>query len=262
MTVLAHRHGAAADDALSVLSHVRPDAAMTAHESSRRGLHGRVVDQLGRQVVSGRWSPAAPLPTEDVLAAELGVGRGVVREAIKVLQSKGLLEVRPKTGTRVRPRRAWHLLDADVVAWQFADMARAEDLRELHEIRSTIEAMAARLAASRRTQRQLAEIEANERRVIAAGSEPVARRTAELDFHASIADAAQNTLLAHVNAMVRVALEAIDVTFDDDPESERGGATHRADVSRAIGAGDAEAAETAMRRLEEHEWIRITKELP
>ena len=64
----------------------------------RRGLHGRVVDELGRRVVGGRWSAGSPLPNEDDLAAELGVSRTVVREAIKVLQAKGLVEVRPKTG--------------------------------------------------------------------------------------------------------------------------------------------------------------------
>ena len=119
----------------------------------RRGLHGRVVDELGRLIVGGRWTAESPLPNEDELAAEFGVSRTVVRESIKVLQAKGLVEVRPRTGTRVRARRAWHLLDADVVRWQFADMERGEDLRELHEVRSTIEATAARLAAGRHTAR-------------------------------------------------------------------------------------------------------------
>ena len=122
--------------------------------------------------------------------------------------------------------------------------------------------MAARLAASRRTQRQLAEIEANERR----GSPPAPSRSPDAPPSStsttSIADAAQNTLLAHVNAMVRVALEAIDVTFDDDPESERGGATHRADVrgrsatATPSGGRDGDAAARGTR------MTRIMKELP
>jgi GntR family galactonate operon transcriptional repressor len=174
----------------------------------RRGLHGRVVDELGRLIVSGRWAADSPLPNEDELAAEFGVSRTVVRESIKVLQAKGLVDVRPRTGTRVRARRAWHLLDADVVRWQFADMERGEDMRELHEVRATIGSTAARLAAGRHTAGQLSEIEANERRVEAAWAEPAARRAAELDFHSAIVEAAQNTLLSHVNALIRVALEA------------------------------------------------------
>ena len=160
------------------------------------------------RIVGGAWEGGTPLPNEDELAAELGVSRTVVREAVKALQAKGLVEVRPKTGTRVRPRRAWHLLDADVVAWQFADMERADDLRELYEVRASIAAAAARLAAARRTTEQLAEIEAQQRRIDAAAAEPLARRHADLDFHAAVADAAHNSLLAHATAMVRVALEA------------------------------------------------------
>ena len=109
----------------------RSDREMTDLGYPRRGLHGRVVDELGREIVGGRWMAGSPLPNEDDLAAELGVSRTVVRESIKVLQAKGLVEVRPRTGTRVRARRAWHLLDADVVGWLFADMERGEDLREL-----------------------------------------------------------------------------------------------------------------------------------
>lgn len=225
----------------------------------RRGLHGRVVDELGRLIVSGRWSVESPLPNEDDLAAELGVSRTVVRESIKVLQAKGLVEVRPRTGTRVRARRAWHLLDADVVRWQFADMERGEDLRELHEVRATIGANAARLAAGRHSAGQMSEIEANERRVEASWAEPIARRVAELDFHGAVVDAAQNTLLSHVSSLIRVALEAADVPPDvDDADAAREAATLRAALAKSIRAGDADASEEAMRALIELDWQRMT----
>jgi GntR family galactonate operon transcriptional repressor len=229
--------------------------------SPRRGLHGRIVEELGRRVVGGRWASGSPLPNEDDLVAELGVSRTVVREAIKVLQAKGLVEVRPKTGTRVRTRRAWHLLDPDVVGWLYADLERGDDLgdlRELQEVRSTIEAAAARLAAGRRTNEQLAEIEANERRVEAAWAEPVARREADLDFHGAVVEAAHNSLLSHVNALIRVALEASAGSSDSDTESARRGAALRASVARAIRAGDAEASEAAMRSLVEHDWTQFS----
>jgi DNA-binding FadR family transcriptional regulator len=220
--------------------------------ASRRGLHGRTVEELGRRVVGGQWPAGTPLPTEDELAGTLGVSRTVVREAIKVLQAKGLVEVRPKTGTRVRPRRAWHLLDADVVSWLFSGLDRGEpttDLRELQEVRATIEAAAARLAASRRTEEQLAEIEANERRVEAAWAEPIAHRAANLDFHGAVVDAAQNSFLSHVNALVRIALESAESISNGHGEPARAAAALRADVARAIRAGDAEGAEAAMRSL-------------
>jgi GntR family galactonate operon transcriptional repressor len=229
---------------------------MMQHTSPRRGLHGRVVNELGMRIVGGAWEVGTPLPNEDELATELGVSRTVVREAIKALQAKGLIEVRPKTGTRVRPRRGWHLLDADVVAWQFADMERAEDLRELYEVRSSIASAAARLAAARRTDEQLAEIEAHQRRIDAAAHEPLARRNAELDFHAAVVDAAHNSLLSHVSAMVRVALEAAAVSrvrtaVDDESVALRSA------VIEAIRSGDGDAAEKAMRMLVEQAWEGI-----
>ena len=223
--------------------------------ASRRGLHGRVVNELGLRIVSGAWESGTHLPNEDDLAAELGVSRTVVREAVKALQAKGLVEVRPKTGTRVRPRRAWHLLDADIVAWQFTDMERSDDLRELYEVRASIAAAAARLAAVRRTDEQLALIEAHQRRIAAAAAEPLARRTAELDFHAAVVDAAHNSLLSHVSAMVRVGLEAAAVP-NTNPSDEEPGAL-RAAVVEAIRTGDAEAAEKGMRMLVDRAWEAI-----
>jgi len=228
----------------------------------RRGLHGHVVDELGRHIVSGRWATGEPMPNEDDFVAELGVSRTVVRESIKVLQAKGLVEVRPKTGTRVRPRRAWHLLDPDVVGWLFAGIERGVDLgdlRELHEVRATIETAAARLAAGRRTEAELSEIEANERRVEAAWAEPLAERAADLDFHAAVVEAAHNGLLSHVSALIRVALEATDAASNGSGEIARRAAALRAQVARGLRAGDAEAAEAAMRELVEHDWTRLSK---
>ena len=225
--------------------------------ASRRGLHGRVVNELGLRIVSGAWASGNHLPNEDDLAAELGVSRTVVREAVKALQAKGLVEVRPKTGTRVRPRRAWHLLDADIVAWQFTDVERTDDLRELYEVRSSIAVAAARLAAVRRTDEQLAVIEAHQRRIAAAAAERIARMAAELDFHAAVVDAANNSLLAHVGAMVRVGLESAAITTITLSEEEQ--AALRAAIVEAIRTGDAEAAEKSMRMLVDLGWEAVDR---
>jgi GntR family transcriptional regulator, galactonate operon transcriptional repressor len=209
------------------------------------------------RIVGGTWTSGTHLPNEEELAADLGVSRTVVREAIKALQAKGLVEVRPRTGTRVRPRRAWHLLDADIVTWQFADMERAEDLRELYEVRASIASAAARLAATRRTDEQLAEMEAHHRRIEAAAAEPLARQNAELDFHDAVTAAAHNSLLAHVGAMVRVAVEAAANRAAPGPDDES--VAVRLAVIDAIRARDADAAEQAMRMLVDLAWEAIAK---
>jgi DNA-binding FadR family transcriptional regulator len=230
--------------------------AVNGHTSLRRGLHGRVVDDLGRRIVGGEWERGAQLPNEDDLASELGVSRTVVREAVKVLQAKGLVEVRPKTGTRVRSRRSWHLLDADIVSWQFADILRGEDLRELYELRATVEIAAARLAAERCTTEQLAEIDAHRRRIESAAEEPLAFRAAELDFHAAIVEAAHNSLLSHVGAVIRVALETVAEPVVADHGGNGRALSLRAALTTAIRVGDASGSEAAMRSLVDLAWQR------
>lgn len=71
-------------------------------------MQQRVVDELGRRIVGGAWEPGVPLPVEDALAAEIGVSRGVLREAVKALAAKGMLHVRPRTGTRVLSPEHWN----------------------------------------------------------------------------------------------------------------------------------------------------------
>ena len=80
----------------------------------RRGLHGAVVHEIGVRIVNGDLQPGETLPDNGFLI-DADVSRTVVRETIKVLAAKGLVESRPKVGTRVRPRRDWNLLDPDVM---------------------------------------------------------------------------------------------------------------------------------------------------
>src|SRR5213594_3545034 len=123
-----------------------------------QSLHGRVVHAIGRRILSGDLRPGDLLPAEP----DLGASRTVVREAVKVLAAKGLVESRPKTGTRVRSRDAWNLLDPDVLAWQQdgADGDGTESLlRKMTEVRRIIEPAAAELAAARADARDVAALE-------------------------------------------------------------------------------------------------------
>src|ERR671937_464809 len=117
----------------------------------RRGLHGAVVHEVGVRIIRGDLPSGQPLPNEEELGEELAVSRTVLREAIKVLAAKRLVESRPKTGTRVLPRREWNLLDPDVLAWQVEAGADAEFLAEALELRGMSGPAAARRAAERAT---------------------------------------------------------------------------------------------------------------
>src|SRR5918911_4134642 len=104
----------------------------------RRGLHGAVVHEIGVRIVRGELEPGEQVP-DDGLLDDPGVSRTVLREAIKVLAAKRLVESRPKTGTRVRPRRDWNLLDPDVLAWRLETAPDAGFFRDIAEVRRMIE---------------------------------------------------------------------------------------------------------------------------
>src|SRR4051812_683720 len=113
-----------------------------------RGLHGQVVHALGLRIMSGQLPEGATIDLP-ALESELGVSRTVIRESLKVLTAKGLVDARQKRGTIVRDRSRWNLLDADVLRWQ-ADTPTPELLTQLDELRGMIEPGAAALAARRR----------------------------------------------------------------------------------------------------------------
>src|SRR5256714_14175494 len=114
----------------------------------RRGLHGAVVHDIGVRILSGELQPGDALPLDD-LTGEPTVSRTVLREAIKVLAAKRLVESRPKKGTRVRPRSDWNLHEPDVLAWQLEAGPTRDFLEDALELRQLVEPDAAPLAGDR-----------------------------------------------------------------------------------------------------------------
>jgi len=124
----------------------------------RRSLTDLAVEQLGQRIVRGDFTHRGGLPTEPELSAELGISRNVLREAIKVLTSKGMLEVRPKTGTRVRAQESWNVLDPAVVEWFSLDGRDLQNAHDFVEFRRIIEPKASYLAALRATDEDISKI--------------------------------------------------------------------------------------------------------
>ena len=96
---------------------LRTRHAKSAERRSKPGRIHAVLGALGRDIAQEVFPAGALLPPEPELEILFGVGRGVVREAIKTLSGKGLVSVGPRHGTRVLPRRDWSLLDRDVLNW-------------------------------------------------------------------------------------------------------------------------------------------------
>ena len=126
----------------------------------RGRLHDQVTRQLARRVIQGeQLESLVAFPNETDLAQQLGVSRTILRESMKVLVDKGMVEMRPKFGTRARPRSSWNLLDPDILAWQAEVHPDARFLRDLCEVRLAIEPTAAGFAAVRATEEEVSLIE-------------------------------------------------------------------------------------------------------
>ncbi len=131
----------------------------------RRNLSERVVHQIGLSIMRNDFKPGDALASEPELSLQFNVSRPVMREALKMLSAKGLIESRPKTGTRVRPRGEWNFLDLEVIGWQYEIGPDRAFLEALCEVRLMFEPMAARLAAARATDDEIKAIEECYRRM-------------------------------------------------------------------------------------------------
>ena len=99
--------------------------------TQRRGIFGYFVHDLGRRIVGGEYPPGATLPNEPDLVAKFGISRTVIREAMKCLAGKGLVEIKTRVGTRVRDRSAWHHTDTDVMVWYYETGPSLEFMRSI-----------------------------------------------------------------------------------------------------------------------------------
>ncbi|GGL14415.1 GntR family transcriptional regulator [Sphaerisporangium melleum] len=211
-----------------------------------RGVHGQVVEAIGRRIVSGQEAPGSTLDLE-ALELTYDVSKTVVREALKVLAAKGLVDARPKRGTFVRPRAEWSLLDPDLLRWQFEDPAGSRMLDDLYEVRTIVEPAGARLAAARRTDEDVARLEAT---LASAGAGAAAEEIVEADlaFHRQLLEASRNELLIRMEYIIEIGLRARDLLVHGEGHHTDFLPPHRA-VLDAVRASDPEAAERAMRAL-------------
>ena len=213
-----------------------------------RNLHGHVVQVLGQRIVSGAIKQGEVLPPEATMAEEMEVSRTSLREAMKVLSAKGLVEARPKVGTRVRDARFWSQLDADVLAWRCASMPTADFVQKLSEMREIIEPAAAASAASHRTVTQLKRMQ-TAFDAMEASHDPESWTTADIDFHEAILAATGNELLISLFSVIETALSSyFTMSALTAVNFKYSLPQHRA-VFLAIREKDAEAAQKAMLKV-------------
>lgn len=219
-----------------------------------RGLHAQTVETLGSRIVRGYYEPGQALPP-DQLENEFGISKTVLREALRVLAAKGLVDARQKRGTVVQARAAWSLLDADLLRWQ-GGQPDAAFFANLAEVRSIVEPAGARLAAERRTEDDLADLRAALDQMASAGTDAAAVVAADLAFHQALLDAAHNELLSRMEVVIEAGLRARDAVVHSGEHWPDSVPVHRA-ILDAIEAGDGAAAETAMRKLLEQAAVDV-----
>jgi DNA-binding FadR family transcriptional regulator len=173
-----------------------------------RRIHGRIADELGIAIVSGRHAPGSTLPNEVQASVKLRVSRTAYREAVRILAAKGLVESRPKAGTRVSARNRWSLLDPDVLAWVFGSESEPSEgfIRALFELREIVEPQAAALAAQRRSPDQLARMGHALEEMSKYGLSTAEGRAADQVFHEEILKAAGNELLTTLTMSIGAAV--------------------------------------------------------
>ncbi|MER8011832.1 MULTISPECIES: FCD domain-containing protein [unclassified Streptomyces] len=217
---------------------------------ARRGVHGQTVEALARRILGGELPEGATLDLV-ALQSELDVSLTALRESLKVLAAKGMVDARQKRGTFVRARSDWNLLDADVLRWQFegggADEADRALLRDLAEVRAIIEPAAVRLAAQRRTDADVAALDAALEAMDQDASAAHAVE-ADLSFHRALLNATHNELLERMEMVIESGLAHRDRIVHSSPHSEDPVPAHRA-VLDAVRDRDPDAAEAAMRAL-------------
>jgi DNA-binding FadR family transcriptional regulator len=227
----------------------------------RKNRHEQVVEELGKRIVRGEIGLAGGLPIEADLAAELGISRNALREAIKVLASKGLVEVRPKIGTRICPQEQWNLLDRDVLDWLSATVTGPRHARDLVEFRLIIEPHAAYLAALRATATDVAAIREAYLALEACIGHPMKVPAADIVFHRSIYTASHNAVLNQMGSLITPLMQIqITMTTASPGSFERGLPLHRA-VTEAISSRDPGRAEELSRQLVRMPYEDLTERL-
>jgi DNA-binding FadR family transcriptional regulator len=155
-------------------------------------LHARVADHLGLAIVRGDMEPGQAFPPELQLCEILGVSRTAMREAIRGLVAKGLIESKPKLGTRVREPAHWNHLDPDVLRWRVEVTDTETYLKKMFQLRYATEPAASALAAINADDADKARMSREFQAMIDAGSDNMAWVEADLAFHKSIYLATHN----------------------------------------------------------------------
>jgi DNA-binding FadR family transcriptional regulator len=219
-------------------------------EANVGALHGNLLTALGTAIVSGEY-PAGQVLTLDGVSARHGLSRSVAREAIRVLESMGMVESRRRVGITIQPAHKWNVFDPRLIRWRLEAGDRAAQLVSLSELRRGFEPAAAALAARRADPHQC-------RIMAAAVSDMVVHgRSGDLEaylladkiFHQTLLEASGNEMFRALNGVVAEVLTG-RTHHGMMPDQPNPAAIELHDqVARAVRLRDEDGAERAMRAI-------------
>jgi GntR family transcriptional repressor for pyruvate dehydrogenase complex len=223
-------------------------------------LPDKVARQLQQSILDGTLTPGDRLPTERELGEQFGVSRTVIREAVRSLIAKGLLEVRGGSGLRVAT------IDVSAVRETMGMYLRVNaefDYGKLHEVRSVLEIEIAGLAAERATDEDLAALEKSCDDMAAALDDVEKISVLDVEFHRLIAQATHNSLfVVMLDSIGDILLDVRRATMGIAGRPARGLEHHRAILERIAARSPDDAREAMRTHLEDSEraWRRLSKD--
>lgn len=222
-------------------------------------LSVQVSREIGRRIVTGLIAEGALIDDETKLSIRFGVSKSVVREAVKMLVGKGLLDVKRGSGTRVQLRNNWSMLDDDVLAWHQSTSPSAEFLSQLMDIRHMMEPTAASWAAQFGTEESHQEIKKAHERMESGSRSPEDYVVADALFHRAIFKSANNEFLSALEGVIYSALlSSIKLTNVDPRDNASSIPLHR-EILTAILNRDGPAAEKKMKAHLDDTTTRLSK---
>jgi DNA-binding FadR family transcriptional regulator len=223
------------------------------------GLHARLLDVLGLAICAGELADGSVVRIEQ-LQERYGVSRSVVREAVRVLASMGMVASRRRVGVQVLPADRWNLYDPQVIRWRLASPQRVAQLRSLTELRTAVEPEAARLAALRAPLAGASELMGLAGKIWAAGQADEAETFLALDiaFHGLVLSSSGNEMFAKLTTLVEAVLTG-RTQYGLMPRHPHNEALQlHVDVASAIQRGNGAEAHAAMLGIMERAFSEMS----
>ncbi|GBU12522.1 D-galactonate catabolism operon transcriptional repressor [Enterobacterales bacterium] len=210
----------------------------------------RLVIELGKQIVGGIYIPGAALPSEVELCEQFDTSRNIIREVLRSLTAKRLVEIKRYRGAFVCPRNHWNYLDTEVLQWVLASDYDPRLIAAMSEVRNLVEPTIARWAAERATSGELAVIEEALNSMIANHQDRDAFNEADICFHEAVLAAVHNPVLQQLSIAISSLQRAVfERTYMPDDGNMPLTLREHQELFNAIRHQDANAAEQAAMKM-------------